>query len=227
MKRKLLLGAAIAAVAVAGAATYAWAASSATSQTLNACVDKAGNIRLVAGPGACRKNEQAISWNTTGPAGPAGPAGTQGAQGPQGPAGASTSSPDAATGTVQVTAQVQGTIGPFDVQGLSHEIVVPHDEATGAASGKTEHQPIVITKTLDSSTPKLLQALVTNENLKDVLIGLDEGGTEVATIELTNANISDYQAHGTSESWSFTYQKITWTWLSGGITTSDNWSSSS
>jgi type VI secretion system secreted protein Hcp len=40
---------------------------------------------------------------------------------------------------------------------------------------------------------------------------------------LTNASISSYVDHGTAETWSFTYQKITWTWLDGGITAQDDW----
>ena len=26
-----------------------------------------------------------------------------------------------------------------------------------------------------------------------------------------------------TESWSFAYQKIEWTWIDGGVTTSDDW----
>jgi type VI secretion system secreted protein Hcp len=220
MKGKLVVGVAVAALAVAAVATYSWAAAGADSQTLNACVDNQGNLRLVAIPGACRKNEHAISWNTTGPQGPAGAAG---AQGQQGPPGASASNPDVATGTVLITAQKQGALPQFDLQGFSHEIVSPRDPASGLPTGKRQHQPIVITKQLDASTPRLLSALVTNEDLSSVVITLDEGGNAVATVTLTNASISDYQAHGTAEQWSFTYQKITWTWTDGGITASDDW----
>lgn len=47
---------------------------------------------------------------------------------------------------------------------------------------------------------------------------------QVATIKLTNANISAYVTHGLTESWSFTYQKIEWAWLGdGGISAQDDW----
>jgi type VI secretion system secreted protein Hcp len=85
------------------------------------------------------------------------------------------------------------------------------------------HKPISITKQLDATTPLLLNALVNNENLTSVLIGLMRNGQQVATIKLTNANISDYVANGGNETWSFTYQKITWTWVDGGITAQDDW----
>ena len=87
------------------------------------------------------------------------------------------------------------------------------------------HKPFVITKELDKSTPLLLSALVNNENLTSVLIGLlRPGQTQAfATIKLTNASISSYVTHGTTETWSFTYRKIEWTWIDGGISASDDW----
>jgi hypothetical protein len=52
------------------------------------CVQKAnGRLRVVAGPGSCRRGEQPLSWNSHGPAGPAGPTGPAGDSGPAGPAG--------------------------------------------------------------------------------------------------------------------------------------------
>jgi len=221
VKRKLLLGAALAALVAVGVATYAWAASSADSQTLNACVDAHGNIRLVAVPGACRKGEHAISWNTVGPQGEQGPAGDTGPAGPQGPPGASASNPDVADGSVSINAQAQGAIGPFDIQGFSHEITVPHDSSSGLPTGRRQHQPITITKKLDVSTPKLLQCIATGEVLKTVTITIDEDGSAAETVTLTNAEIVDYQAHGTSESWSFDYEKIEW--QVGSVVASDTW----
>jgi len=124
-----------------------------------------------------------------------------------------------------VTGQKQGMFSqsPIEVTGFSHEVVSPRDPATGLPTGKRQHEPVVITKQLDATTPLFLNALVENENLTNVTIGLSEGGQEVVTVVLTNASISDYTAHGTTEKWSFTYQKITWTWLNGGISAQDDW----
>jgi len=65
---------------------------------INACVKKpGGRVRVVSGPGQCRRGEQAVSWNiqgpegprgATGPAGPAGPPGAPGSDGARGPTGA-------------------------------------------------------------------------------------------------------------------------------------------
>ena len=53
-----------------------------------ACAKKEnGRLRAVAGPGRCRKGEQALAWNIQGPAGPPGADGATGAAGPPGSAG--------------------------------------------------------------------------------------------------------------------------------------------
>ena len=151
-------------------------------------------------------------------AGPAGPAGAAGAS------ASNPADPDAVTGSMAITAEKQGAFSPIAVTGLTHEIVSPRDPASGLPTGKRQHKPITITKEIDKSTPLLLNALVTNEGLNSVLIGLEKNGTQIETIKLTNANVSNYVTHGTTETWSFTYQKIEWTWLAdGGITASDDW----
>ena len=106
---------------------------------------------------------------------------------------------------------------------MSHEIVSPRDAASGLPTGKRQHKPISITKEWGASTPLLLNALVNNENLTRVLIGLLRNGQQVATIKLTNANVSRYVQHGGNDTFEFTYQKITWTWVDGGITAEDDW----
>jgi type VI secretion system secreted protein Hcp len=229
------------ALLVAGLATYSWAASSA-GQTINACSDNDGKLRLVLAASDCKKGESPISWNSDGPVGPAGApgapgapgaagaAGPQGAAGAAGPAGAAGASagnppdPDAVAGSMAVTAQKQGVFSPIVITGLTHEIASPRDAASGLPTGKRMHKPFTITKSIDRSTPLLLNALTDNENLTSVLIGVERNGTQIETIKLTNANVSDYVTHGTTETWSFTYQKIEWTWLAdGGISASDDW----
>ena len=62
MKRRILIGAAFFAVLVAAGTTYALAASGAsTTQTINACVNRDGQMRLVAVAGACRHDETPLS----------------------------------------------------------------------------------------------------------------------------------------------------------------------
>ena len=126
---------------------------------------------------------------------------------------------------ISVIGQKQGAFaaGKLTISALSHEIVSPRDPATGLPTGKRQHKPISVTMPLGSTTPKFLTALVTNENLTSVLIGLLRNGTQVATIRLTNASVSRFVQTGQTVQFEMTYQKITWTWVDGGITAEDDW----
>jgi type VI secretion system secreted protein Hcp len=229
MKRRILIGAAFFAVLVAAGTTYALAASGAgTTQTINACVNRQGDMRLVAVAGACRGNETPLSWNTVGPTGPQGVQGDQGAAGQPGatgPQGEPPPDPDSVTATVMVTGQTQGKFSstPIDVTAISHEIVSPRDPQSGLPTGQRLHKPIVITTDWGASTPLFLNALTQNENLTSVLIGLLRDGKQVATIQLVNASVSQFDQHGENVTVQFTYQKIVWTWVDGGITAQDDW----
>lgn len=60
------------------------------ADTIYACVNPAGHVRLVAPGSSCRHEEQRVVWNVQGPQGPEGPqgpAGADGKDGAEGPAG--------------------------------------------------------------------------------------------------------------------------------------------
>ena len=150
---------------------------------------------------------------------------------------------------LSITGQKQGRIkGPvtligrkdtIQVFGGAHEIVSPRDIQSGLPTGQRLHKPLTLTKEIDCSTPLLMNVLVTNENLKEVVLQLwqqDRGGRDAPfyTIRLVNANISGYKLllaldgtepvqHPEREELTFTYQKITWTWEQGAISAGDDW----
>ncbi len=100
------------ALALAGGAAFAANATGHRRHggVINACVKrKSGHVRVVAGPNACHRDEQALAWNVQGPAGPPGPAGAAGADGPPGPAGSD--GPPGPTG-LQGPAGDRGPTGP-------------------------------------------------------------------------------------------------------------------
>jgi type VI secretion system secreted protein Hcp len=225
MRGKIIaIAAACVAIAAIGA-TYALAEGGSTN-TLNACV-KNGQLRMLQDGGACKADETAIQWNVQGPQGVRGATGAQGAKGDQGPAGAPAGDP-VFTGTIAVTGQKQGPFqgptGPtIPINAIGHEIVSPRDAASGLPTGKRQHRPFTITKTIDKSTPLFMNALVQNENLSSVLIGMLRNGNQVMTIKLTNASVSDRVQKGDLETISFTYQKIEWTWVDGSLVAMDDW----
>ena len=223
MKTRLLkLFGVLALVAIATGATIALAGSTSDSTTINACVEKSGKVNIYPPPKTCPADQTPLSWNVQGPAGATG---EQGPKGDQGPPGSAPASPDAIAGTLAISGAQHGDFGTgLKITGYTHEIVSPRDAATGQATGKRQHKPFTITKELDKSSPLLLQAIYTNETLTSVLIGLLlPSGQPMATVTLTNAHVSDSVQHGPTEEISFVYQKITWTWVDGGITAEDDW----
>jgi type VI secretion system secreted protein Hcp len=155
---------------------------------------------------------------------------------------------------MQLTGQRQGLIrgevtqkgreGQHRLLAYSHEIVVPRDPATGLPTGKRQHQPFRIVKLLNASSPLLMTAMTSNENLSTVVIDIwapTPVGTEIKliTYTLTNARIvslrpwmpnhSDTAAQNypPAEEIAFTYQAITVTYPSNGAESTDEWIGSS
>ena len=220
MKGRLLKLVGLCVLAAVGA-SLAVAASNSDSSAINACVAKDGKVSIYA-DGTCKAGEKPVSWNVQGPPG------APGETGPQGPPGATgvPADPDAADGTLTVTGQKQGSFGTrLTITAFSHEIVSPRDPASGLPTGKRIHKPFVITKPIDKSSPLLLNSIFTDETLTSVLIGFLRPGSAnpVATVKLTNASVADDTQHGSSETIAFTYQKIEWTWVDGGISAEDDW----
>jgi type VI secretion system secreted protein Hcp len=139
-----------------------------------------------------------------------------------GPPGPAAPALDAVTGTVEVTGRLQR---PFSarIAGLSHDLVSPRDATTGFPTGKRQHRPVEIRKAVDKTTPLLVQALLTNENLTNVRIAILDGKATTMTIELQNASVASRSQRGREERVAFVYQKVTWTWVDGGVTTQDDW----
>ncbi len=140
----------------------------------------------------------------------------------------------------------KGHEGTLRALTFDHSIISPRDPQSGLPTGKRMHKPFVITKTLDASTPMFFNSLVNNETLSTVEFEIWQAGgaatmgamggieKKVATIKLTNASIANIEtkemdgatptaAGKTVMQISFTYQKIEWTWVDGGVTAMDDW----
>ena len=137
----------------------------------------------------------------------------------------------------------QGGLGKGKIPGVdfAYGVATPHDAATGAASGKRQHHPVIFTKEWGASSPQFYQAAFTNEVLTSVMFEFTlvaPDGKEVIdhTIKLTNATVSEVeqslqsgQAGGPLvdsrdlQSIYFYFQKIDITSLSGGTEAIDDW----
>jgi type VI secretion system secreted protein Hcp len=110
---------------------------------------------------------------------------------------------------------------------FSYSVEPPRDNATGQASGKRQHKPVVITKEWGASSPQLYQALVSNEVLTSVvirLVSLNETPPKKKSraIHLSNAVISHMKHIGGGEYMvSFLFEEISFSYDmpgSSGIT---------
>jgi type VI secretion system secreted protein Hcp len=107
---------------------------------------------------------------------------------------------------------------------FQNQVSVPIDPATGAASGKLQHTPIVVTKEWGAASPQFFQAAWNEEILTSVSISFSDksaSGTDTVyfTVALTNAVVVGIRQYVGSapgltgdsnalEDISLTYQKI-------------------
>ncbi len=146
------------------------------------------------------------------------------------------------SGEIKGSVTQKGREGKIMVIAVHHDIESPRDPASGLPTGKRKHKALHITKELDKSSPLLYNVLVNNENLTEFELQFwqpSKTGAEKQhyTIKLTNANIAsihfempnnknpDLMKYAEFEDVAFTYQKIEWTWMDGGITAQDDWES--
>lgn len=137
------------------------------------------------------------------------------------------------SGNVKGSVTQRGRENSIQVSAVDDEIVSPRDPASGLPTGQRQHKPLKVTIEIDQSAPILYQMLSTNETITMLELKFwrpSPSGVEAQfyTVRLTNASISEIHAstdaaHTTMLDVSFTYQKIQWTWVEGGVTAADNW----
>jgi type VI secretion system secreted protein Hcp len=142
-------------------------------------------------------------------------------------------------GEVKGSITQKGREGKIAVIAVNHEIVSPRDAATGQATGRRQHGPLVITKEVDKATVPLRNMLVMNEPTKEFELQFWRPSatgqeTQYFTIRLTNAVVTsidltmpnnkraDLAGLETFEEVAFTYQKIEWTWVDGSLVAVDD-----
>jgi type VI secretion system secreted protein Hcp len=143
-------------------------------------------------------------------------------------------------GDIHGSVSQKGREGSILVHSFNHTVISPRDPTSGLPTGKRQHQPLVILKEIDQSTPPLWNALVNNENLiawelKFWAPSANAIETQIYTITLTNASIASIREYMVDnedpakaklpllQEISFTYQKIEWVWTKGAITAQDDW----
>ena len=142
-------------------------------------------------------------------------------------------------GDIKCGVTQKGREGSMAIVAFEHRVLMPTDATSGLATGKRQHKPLRITKTIDKASPLLRNALINNETLKEVTIQFFQAAasgqeTNYYTITLGNAHIAEIEHRMLDnrvnenrnllavEDISFTYDTITWTFTDGGITASDS-----
>lgn len=131
----------------------------------------------------------------------------------------------------------KGFEGKIDVINYTDSISVPTDGPSGLPTGRRQHSPISITKNIDKTSALLANAAFNNESLTSVkfefvrptpTLGGAAGEKVFFTVELLNSNIISLTRSMTgearTESLELTFQKIIVTYVEGGVTAEDDWS---
>ena len=131
------------------------------------------------------------------------------------------------------------TQGPFpgenmttriEITGFEMETNSPRDLASGLATGKRQHLPILVEKATGTASLQCFKALTTNEQLSTVTFEVYNSSKVLDfKIVLTNAFVSYFKQSyiegqkGFIDSIKFTYQTIEFN--KGGVGVSDTWTS--
>jgi type VI secretion system secreted protein Hcp len=143
-------------------------------------------------------------------------------------------------GKIEGSCVIDGHVGAILVQAEVSHVKIPRNPQTGLPSGKRVHEPFMITKEIDKASPKILQALTSGEQLSEVLLEyyrITSAGKEEKyyTIRLENAIIVSLNrwmpncldktkaSFGHMEDVSFSYEKVTWSFVPKGIEADDSW----
>jgi type VI secretion system secreted protein Hcp len=131
-----------------------------------------------------------------------------------------------------------------EVMQANHSVTSPRDRASGQATGRRFHEPLRVLKRVDKATPLLFKALVENQILQKIELKwfrpnpMDGTTQHFFTMMIENASVVKIAPElpftrnaQTAElpplEWvDFVYQKITYTFVDGGIEHHDDWASS-
>ena len=143
-------------------------------------------------------------------------------------------------GEIRGSVTQKGRENTIQVMGIDHTMLAGYEERSGQYPGANRHQPLVIVKELDPSSPLLHNALTDNENLVEFTlrfyrpnaVGAEENFYTVTLVDARVASIRfdmlnnkspDLAALKERERVAFVYRSIRVTWTSGGIESEADW----
>jgi type VI secretion system secreted protein Hcp len=121
------------------------------------------------------------------------------------------------------------------------EMLTSREERSGLATGRRQHKPLIIRKSIDKSTPLIAKALTKSAKIDAEFKFFRPNPTGDGTVEhfytvtLSNGRIaaqkmiSEWDRPGSGHSTppqeevQFVFQKINWTFVQGGVSHEDDW----
>lgn len=126
---------------------------------------------------------------------------------------------------------------------FEHMVNTARETASGIATGRRTYEPIMIRKRIDKSSPLIAKALTTNQVIEGKFLFFrpnpaGDGTTQqFYTVEIKDGRIGGIKqyvpdttveanaADHPLEEITFTFHAINWTWVDGGVSAEDSWSS--
>lgn len=139
---------------------------------------------------------------------------------------------------IRGSSDVANREGSIELRGLTHNLSIPTDGATGKLTGTRKHAPFLFDKEIDSSSPYLYKAVATGQTLQSAELKfyrINDAGQEVEyfnillegvkVVSVTPVVHDTRVVTGTGhlESVQLRYEKITWLYKDGNIQFTDAW----
>lgn len=135
---------------------------------------------------------------------------------------------------------IKGREGSIKLVGMQHDVFIPTDDLTGAATATRQHEAYTFEKEIDRSSPLLYHALTTGRTLTKAIFRyyrINHNGMEDEYFNAALENVkichivpimfdmkdTDFEKHGHIEHVGMRYEKITWSYVDGNIQHTDSW----
>lgn len=140
---------------------------------------------------------------------------------------------------IRGSSDVMDREGSIELRGLTHNLSIPTDGATGKLTGTRKHAPFLFEKEIDSSSPYLYKAVATGQTLQSAELkfyNISYAGQEVEYFNILLEGVKvvsvtpvvhdtrTVTGTGHMESVQLRYEKITWLYKDGNVQFTDAWS---
>jgi type VI secretion system secreted protein Hcp len=139
------------------------------------------------------------------------------------------------------TQQSMGRADSIECVSYNSGVTSARETASNLATGRRQHEPIVIRKRIDKASPLLAKALVSNEAIEGVFkfyrpnpagdgtteqfftVAIKGGRVFEQKLLILNTLDPEEASEPPLEEVGFVFHTITWTYTNGGIEHEDNW----